>query len=67
MSWRHPCPPKALRRRVLKNNMKILFWIIVIVLGACIPLVPAYNITLTIPLWIIVVAIGAFGFIKTIL
>jgi len=67
MSLPRPCPPKALRRRALKNNMKILFWIIVIALGACIPFVPAYNITLTIPLWIIVVAIGAFGFIKTLL
>ena len=45
--------------------MKLLFWIIVIVLGACIPLVPAYNVTLTFPLWIGVVVVGAIGFVKT--
>ena len=47
--------------------MKILFWLIVIVLGACIPFIPAYNITFQIPLWIMVVFVGIFGFIKTLL
>jgi hypothetical protein len=47
--------------------MKILFWLIVIAVGALIPLVPAYNVTLSIPLWIIVVFVGILGFIKTLL
>ncbi len=47
--------------------MKILFWLAIIVVGALIPLLPTYNVTLSIPLWIIVVFIGIFGFIKTLL
>lgn len=47
--------------------MKILFWLIVIAVGALIPFVPAYNVSFDIPLWILVVAVGILGFIKTLL
>ena len=67
MPWKKATFPPRLSRTQTKNNMKILFWLVVIGLGALIPFVPAYNVSFDIPLWIIVVCVGVLGFIKTLL